>query len=72
MAKRPVSVLTEDEAADFLKIRVATFRAWCRSGKIEASKRGRHWFTRWEWIEDFILGDRNAPIESLEDIFNER
>lgn len=54
MADRP---LTAQEAADFLKVHIATIKRWIKEGRIKAVKIDRGWRIRRSEIERILDGE---------------
>lgn len=47
--------LTAQEAADYLRVHVATVLRWCKAGKLPAFRIGREWRIREADLEQLVL-----------------
>ena len=54
MENRLPEIMTIDEVADYLRVPVSSLYKLAQQGKIPASKVGRHWRFRREFIDQYI------------------
>ena len=54
MENRPPEIMTIEEVADYLRVPVSSLYKLAQQGKIPASKVGRHWRFRREFIDRWI------------------
>ena len=54
MPKKPDTVMTIDDLAEYLKLSKSTLYKLCQAGKIPGQKVGRHWRFRKETIDKWL------------------
>jgi excisionase family DNA binding protein len=58
----PSTVLTTQEAAEYLRVSKATILRWCNAGKLPAFRIGRGWRINVAELDKIMLGQK--PVES--------
>lgn len=68
MENHPPDIMTIEEVADYLRVPVSSLYKLAQQGRIPASKVGRHWRFRREfidrWIDEQALGSKSGTLEA--------
>ena len=59
------TVLTTEEAAEYLRVSKATILRWCTMGKLPAFRIGRAWRINMDELDKIMLGQKPVELKSM-------
>lgn len=59
------TVMTTEEAAEYLRVSQATILRWCNMGKLPAFRIGRAWRINMDQLDKIILGQKPVELKSM-------